>query len=215
VLGAGGSGVAAELSQPMILWDGTQYRCYFNSGGDSDPNTPRYATSTDGIAWTLGGSGTFITNPGAITQWGNRHFWREGSSWYGLQEAREGGRWRIFYVTSSDGYSWTIGNGSAALSTLELSGSHNTGGPTMLDPGRSAGRTTCGSTRARARTSDLYHSTSTDRITWTTPTLVLTHSGSATRSTRSPTRRCSSSGRRPTCSMRASTTRPRPASSCC
>ena len=40
VLGNGGSSWSPELSQPMILWDGTQYRCYFNSAGDTDPNTP-------------------------------------------------------------------------------------------------------------------------------------------------------------------------------
>lgn len=178
VLGAGGSGVAAELAQPMIVWDGAQYRCYFNSGGDADPNTPRYATSSDGTAWTVGGSGTFITNPGAITQWGNRHFWQEGANWYGLQEARSGGRWRIYYVTSSDGYSWTIGNGSAALTTLELSGSHNTGGPTMLDSPKIGSTYHLWFHSGTGSNSDLYHSTSTDRITWTTPTLVLAHSGS-------------------------------------
>lgn len=171
-------GVAPEVSQPMILWDGTQYRLYYNSGGDSDPNIPRYATSSDGTTWSIGGAGTFITNPGAITQWGNRHFWREGSSWYGLQEARSGGRWRMFYVTSSDGYSWTIGNGSAALSTLELSGSHNVGGPTMMDPAPLVGSTYhLWFHTGTGSNSDLYHSTSTDRITWTTPDLVLTHSG--------------------------------------
>ena len=170
-------GTSPEIAQPAIYWDGTQYRVYYNSGGDSDPNTPRYATSPDGVTWTVQGAGTFVTNPGAITQWGNRHVWKEGASWYMLQEARSGGRWRMFYATSSDGNSWTLGNGSAALSTLELSGSHNVGGPTMMETPKVGSTYHLWFHTGTGSNSDLYHSTSTDRITWDTPNLVLTHSG--------------------------------------
>ncbi len=186
VLGGGGSGFAPEISQPCIFKDGATFYCYFNSGGDSDPNTPRYATSADGIAWTVGGAGTYVTNPGAITQWGNRTVWKEGSNWYMLQEARSGGRWKIYYLTSANGTSWTIGNSSNPLTTLAVVAGGTYGGPTVAEVD---GVLTpkIGSVyhlwyHATPLTgvdtpTNIYHSTSTDRITWTTPTLVLSRLG--------------------------------------
>ena len=167
-------GSAPEVSQPMIFWDGTQYRCYYNSGGDSDPNTPRYATSTDGTTWTIQGSGSFITNPGAITQWGNRHVWKEGASWYMLQEARVT-TWRTYRMTSTDGATWTLG---AEQTSLRPTVGWNYGGPTMLEVPKIGGRYHVWYHAGSGSTSDLYHSASdTASNDWDTPNLVLTHSG--------------------------------------
>lgn len=183
VLGNGASLVAGNVAQPSIYLGGATYYLYFNQGGDVDPNTPRYATSSDGIAWTMGGSGSYITNPGAITQWGNRTVWKEGSNWYMLQEARQSSLWKLFYATSSDGLSWTLGNGSAALSSLQPTAGYNVGGPTFaeingtLTPKQGAVYELwfhAGS----GSTSDIYHATSTDRINWTVNGPVLTHTGS-------------------------------------
>lgn len=179
VLGGGGSGFAPELSQPTIFDDAGTLYCYFNSGGDSDPNTPRYATSADGIAWTVGGSGSFITNPGAITQWGNHYVWKEGpSTWYMLLDARSGGLWQVFLATSSDGLSWTITNGP--LTSLQPDPSHIYGGLSMFRIQKLAGTYHAWFHAGAGLLSDIYHATSTDLINWTISpgTPILTHTGS-------------------------------------
>lgn len=178
VLGGGGSSVADELSQPEIFKDAGTYYCYFNLLGDSDPNTPRYATGTDGTAWTLGGSGNYITNPGAITQWGNRKIWKEGASWFGIQEARVSGTWKMYGITSANGTSWTLGT---LLSTLQPTAGDDFGGPYLYSSGP-VGGTYYLFYHAGTGGTDLYTATSTVPMTdaWTIGnggSPILTHTG--------------------------------------
>jgi hypothetical protein len=141
----------------------------------------------DGIAWTTQSSS--ITIPSGKTLWGNRTVWIEGATWYMLQEAGPT-PWEIYLYTSSDGLTWTIANGGAPLTTLQVHAGGAYGGPAFSSNNdvasqrpRSARPTTSGTTRPGSGAhvpTNIYHATSTDRITWTqtSPAPVLTHTGS-------------------------------------
>ena len=185
VYGQGASGYANIANCPTILRTGSTY-WLFASGG-TDTHTPfttlRVATSTDGIAWTTQASS--ITIPGECWAWGNREVWQEGTTWKMLQECG-GTLWQIYLYTSPDGLVWTIGNGGAALSTLQIAANGMYGGPTFFTDSRGNKMSKFGSLYhlwyhsapgAGNLPTNIYHAKSSDLITWT-PNLVLTYAGS-------------------------------------
>lgn len=186
VYGQGASGYAYTSDAHMVMKVGSTY-WLFTSGGTTTTapfTTFRVATSTDGIAWTDQSSS--ITIGAGKTLWGNRTVWIEGSTWYMLQEAGPT-RWEIFLYTSSDGLTWSIGNGGSPLTTLQQHASGMYGGPTMAQlPGVVQTPTFDGeyhvwyhaAPAAGNNPTNIYHATSTDKITWTTGAAVLTHTGS-------------------------------------
>lgn len=178
VLGQGASGVAGNAYQPWVLRVGATWYLYWSPFG--------VATSSDGITWTV--QAHSISFPSGKTIWGNRVVWREGSAWKMLQEAGGvGGHWATYLYTSSDGLTWAISNGGAALATLSPGGD-SYGGPKFANV---YGTVTpqfdglyhlwyhaCAVGGAGLPT-NIYHATSPDLITWTitSPNPVLTHTG--------------------------------------
>lgn len=181
VLGRGGSSVADTLSQPGIIKSGSTFYLYVNDPADVPSNDPFVYLGTDGLAWTIGNGGVhYAVDPGTFTSWGNRTTWIEGATWYQLLEARQGGIWKVFLLTSSDGESYTFLNGSNPLTSLQPAGGYNYGGPMLAGGGAIDGTYHLYYHSGSGSTSDIYHATSTDRINWTITnggSPILTHTG--------------------------------------
>lgn len=193
VYGQGGSSYANSAASSFVMTpteSGTANYYLYTSGGSSPTNirtTFRVATSADGIAWTTAASSATLAT--GCTAWGNRVVWKESSTWYMLQEElTAGSTWAIYYYTSSDGLTWSIGNSGNALSTLQVHAGGMYGGPrfatvdTLLTPKvGSVYQLWFHAVNATGNLpTNIYHATSTDKITWTiTPaTPVLTYTGS-------------------------------------
>lgn len=89
--------------------DGTYYLIWSSGAGGPTPAFYR-KTSADGITWSAAVS---ILVNGSAAAWdgvpGNNEFWKEGSTWYMIYEAKGvvSGGWRLGLATSSDGLTWT------------------------------------------------------------------------------------------------------------
>lgn len=186
IYGDGGSDQADPAALPHVLKVGDTYwlSAITNAFGLGGTEAMVFATSSDGLAWTTQvGS---ISRPSGTTMWGNRVVWKEGAGWYMLAEAGPT-PWRIYLFTSSDGLAWSIGNGGDALSSLEVAADGAYGGPSILTSGVSQvpilddglyhiwyhAAPVSGSLPT-----NIYHATSSDRVTWTQTGAVLTRSGS-------------------------------------
>lgn len=183
VYGQGGSGYANTSASAEVIKIGSTY-WLFTSGGTSTTTirtTFGVATSADGIAWTTQSSS--MSFPVGATLWGNRAVWIEDSTWYMLQEAGliGGTYWAIYLYTSSDGLTWTIANGGAQLSTLQVFAGGMYGGPNLWRDGATYHLWYHAAPGAGNTPTNLYHATSTDRINWTqtSPAPVLTFDGSS------------------------------------
>lgn len=178
VIGGGASGVAGEISQPEVVKVGATFWMFYNLDGDSPGNNAYVATSTDGIAWTV--QGEYLTS-GTITQWGNRGVLVKDGTWHQLIEGREGSdEWKIWYATSSNGTTWSFGNSGNPLTTLQVAASGMYGGPFLL-PTRYGGLWQLyyhACPAAGLTPTNVYHSTSSDFVTWSTPELTLERAGS-------------------------------------
>jgi sucrose-6-phosphate hydrolase SacC (GH32 family) len=179
VYGQGGSGMAGnDGGQSFVTKTGSTYYLFTTN---NDIPRVNVATSTDGIAWTTQVSS--ITLPAGKTLWGNRAVWIEGETWKMLQEA--GTSWAIYLYTSADGLTWSIGNGGAALSTLQVAGGDNYGGPTIALVNGVHQPTFASTYRiwyhdGAGASTNIYTATSSDLITWTIGnggSPVLTHTG--------------------------------------
>ena len=159
------------------------------------------AISEDGYLWTPLESK--VTLPTNCTLWGNRVVWTEQdnmnderhvltlkTNWYMLQEAACG-VWNIFLYTSTDGFTWHIGNNGNALSTLQMGvGGGMYGGPSFaningtITPKNASGVYNLWYHASPAGKgnlpTDIYHAASRDLISWKislNETPVFEHSG--------------------------------------
>jgi predicted GH43/DUF377 family glycosyl hydrolase len=175
VYGQGGSGYAnTSASAEVVKIAGTYW--LFTSGGASTTDvrsTFRVATSADGITWT--DQSESISLPAGKTLWGNRAVWIEGSTWYMLQEAGPT-RWEIYLYTSSDGLTWSIANGGAALDSLQVVAGGMYGGATFAHDAHGRALPMIdgeyhiwyhAAAAAGNLPTNLHHATSTDKINWT------------------------------------------------
>lgn len=185
IWGGGGSSIAGERNLPevMRLVDGTYYGSAIAEAYEAGQSMV-FATSPDGLEWTeVAGS---ISLPAGRTLWGNRVVWQEGDDWFMLAEAGQWvPPWGIHYYTSSDGLTWSIGNGGNALTDLQVAAGGMFGGPSFFIHDDAAMPEYGGiyhlwyhaSPTASNLPTNIYHSTSTDKVTWATPTLVLEYLG--------------------------------------
>lgn len=183
--GSGGEISGVDCHYPHYMKVGSAYWCYYVSG---DPATGPYhrATASDGFTFALV-PGMAITLPSGYTSWGNCYVWEEAGTFFGLFEAGSTAgspTWAIFLYTSADGITWTIGNGGAALSTLQVAAGGAYGGPWMPAGQKVRGRYQLwyhAAPGAGDLPTDLYHASSDDLITWTkvTPGPLLEHDGGA------------------------------------
>jgi predicted GH43/DUF377 family glycosyl hydrolase len=178
VLGQGGSGVAGIAVRQSFTKVGSTYYCYY---ADANPNANlKVATSSDLITWTVQGTALASNVVGWCTGWANSAVWKEGSNWYMLVEGRSGSIWEMAYATSADGLSWTLGNSGNQLTTLQVASGGMYGGPALFQVGTLYHLWYHAAPGSGSLPTNIYHATSTDRITWTktTPSPVLTHTGS-------------------------------------
>jgi predicted GH43/DUF377 family glycosyl hydrolase len=116
----GGSPVA--LATPCVIKDGDTYKMWYGRlavNGSAIAYTIGYATSPDGVAWTVAGSGGAVLTAGAAGKFDSAGVFfpsvvKDGSTyrmWYSGQ-AEDGGL--IGYATSADGVAWTRVDGSLA-----------------------------------------------------------------------------------------------------
>lgn len=182
VYGQGGSGYANGAASTEVILVGTTL--YLFTSGSTTPSTGlrstfRVATSaqSDGLVWATQTSS--ISFPSGGTLWGNRTVWLEGSSWYLLQEVYNGTIWQIYYYTSSDGLTWSIGNSGNALTTLQVHAGGMYGGPYLVRQGATYVLYYHAAPGSGVTPTDIYRATSTDRVTWTISPAgaVLTHTG--------------------------------------
>lgn len=185
VYGLGGSGESADIALPNVQKIAGTYWMWavkhpFGIGGT---NAGVVATSSDGLAWTTQASS--ITLPSGKTLWGNNSVWIEGGTWYRLQEAGPS-TWEVYLYTSSDGLAWSIANSGNPLTTLQVAAGGMYGGPSFAMLDGSASPTFSGTYHlwyhaapaSGNNPTDIYHATSSDRITWTqTSPNPLTHTG--------------------------------------
>jgi predicted GH43/DUF377 family glycosyl hydrolase len=162
ILGDGVGGESALLYEPFVVLVDDTYYVYYTT---RSPVALKLATSATGYSsFTI--VGTLMSLPTGTDLWGNMSLWRESASvWKGLFEARTTAtsKWHIYYATSTDGETWTLGNGGAALSTLDV-GSEGAGGPDV-QPIKIDGLYHVW--YHSAVPINLYHATSPDLITWT------------------------------------------------
>lgn len=182
VLGQGGSGLAGGVASTWVYLDGSTYHL-FGSGGSPIRSTMIHYTSSDRTSWTS--ASLTITIPGANTLWGNRTVWKEGSTYYMLQEAGPS-VWQIYLYTSSDLNTWSIQNSGNPLTTLQIAVGGMYGGPRVAEvDGVVTPKVDSiyhlwyhAANVSGVLPTDIYHATSTDRITWVPNGPVLTHLGS-------------------------------------
>lgn len=182
VLGKGGSGYAGVCSRSSFIRDGATLWNYFGDGADL-----YRSSSTDlGFTWTTPVLVKTAASAGhGATQMTNSAIWREANDWKMLLEIVGGttAQWydRIGYLTSPDGLSWTIQNGGVYLPTLLRDATYSAScAPWLIREGPTYHLWLHGNTAVSGLPQDGLHSSSTDLITWTTPTVVMTHLGSGT-----------------------------------
>lgn len=176
ILGNGVGGEANRLICPYVVKVGSTFYLYYS---EIDTQVLKVATSSTGFSgFTIHSTG--LSKPSGTLYFGNTVAWNEGgSTWKMLVEAYHDGDalWKTYYATSSDGLSWTLGNGGAALSTLSPGGLFAAPHPPYLYHGLYNGWYH-GATSGNLPT-DIYRAQSADLIDWTQidPNPVLTHLG--------------------------------------
>lgn len=184
VYGGGGSNVHTSPGEPWVSKIDGIYWLYTTDNSGPFMNV---SLSIDGMLWTPQSSSCALPPGGSL--WGNRVVWREGGdTWLMLQEAMAQGAWQIYLFTSVDGLVWSIENGGAPLSTLQVHSGGMYGGPRFarlgsdLSPKFPDGLYHLwyhAGTDGGGLPTDIYHATSTDLLSWTISpsTPVLTHAG--------------------------------------
>lgn len=104
---------AGGIAGPHILYDGTNYKMWYNGKNTGGLRAIGYATSTDGISWTKDASNPVLDRtlgewdfggvayPNIIFEDDSYHFWYTGMGNGGI------GDWEKGYATSTDGIDWT------------------------------------------------------------------------------------------------------------
>ena len=178
VFGLGVGGEAGPVFQPNLVKVGSSYWLYYRS-------PTQYlciATSTNLTTWTVAHT-NIITNPDGQTQWNNTSIViDDGGTWHMLAEGFKSPIYKTYYWTSSDGISWTAGNGGAPLTSLQVASGGMYGGP-FLWPVPVGGLWHLwyhAASGSGLLPTNIYHATSSDFVNWTqtTPNPVLTHAGS-------------------------------------
>ncbi|MBM3217030.1 choice-of-anchor D domain-containing protein, partial [Candidatus Poribacteria bacterium] len=171
-------GPTVSTAGPMVVFDGSQYRMWYNAGPDG--SDIRYATSPDGISWTDNGFAVprgdvtpqWVDTPAVIIDDGVYKMWYGGGT-------TAGGYGIVCYATSTDGVTWTK---YASNPVFTKSGSEMHSGSVIKD----------GSTyklwyHAYFGGSDPYigYATSPDGISWTDQGVVLDQGSSGATDTNS------------------------------
>lgn len=101
------------VGNPVVIFDGSKYRMYFQSLGNNARAAVGYAESQDGLSWTRPFNSPVLL-PGLPGTWDSQHVTagaviKEGNVWYmyyaGFSD--QYGNWHIGLATSTDGISWT------------------------------------------------------------------------------------------------------------
>jgi len=103
---------AVYLTEPMVLYDGAQYRMWYNGASATTETLLGYATSPDGIHWTRYAENRPVLSTGPDGAWDDFSVARASvlydgerfTMWY---EGHDGRTWRIGMATSTDGVEWT------------------------------------------------------------------------------------------------------------
>lgn len=157
VLGGFHGGINGSIYQPNVhVFDGTYY-AYYNDPANSYGLS--VATSADGLAWSV------------------------AATYHMLVEGRHGSIWEMYYATSSALTSgWSLGNGGAPLTDLQIAVGGMYGGPNLTV--MSDGLVHCyyhACPSAGALPTNIYAATATtsDLTNWTPSATspILTHSG--------------------------------------
>ena len=157
---------------------------------DNNPPHVYIATSVDrGFTWTQEASSIALPPTGSL--WGNRVVWREGATFFMLQEVMAAGPWQIFLASSPDGLSWTWMHGGAPLASLQLHAGGMYGGPRFasLDGALTPRWESDGLyhlwmhavNSSGGLPTDVYHASSADLLSWeVTPGPAVRHLGGST-----------------------------------
>lgn len=139
----------AQLSRPIVVFDGTRYHMWFvGRGGEQMEGTHHigHATSSDGVDWTMDPLNPVLTegtdgdwddgglSPGAVIHDGTQfHMWYSGRSAAGYRQTG--------YATSPDGSVWTKFSGNPVLphGGTGPCDQHQHGAPTVIFDGESYG----------------------------------------------------------------------------
>lgn len=108
--GASGAWDDTDVSTPAVVFDGTEYKMWYNGNSDGSPYKIGFATSANGVLWQRysdkpvlvpGENGSWddsgVADPSVILDGGGYKMWYAGYDGLG---------WRIGYATSSDGVVW-------------------------------------------------------------------------------------------------------------
>lgn len=168
--GLGAGGRSGPVFQPNLFKVGSTYYLFYRSPG---PDFLCVATATTLPNFTTVQT-NIITNPDGQTQWNNTSIVINGGTWYMLAEGLKGSYYRTYLWTSSDGVTWTAGNGGAELIDLAISAGTYGGPDLWLIHGTWHVWYHAVPTGGVLPT-NIYHSTSADLINWATPNLVMSY----------------------------------------
>lgn len=182
VIGQGASSISGTACRINVIKSGATYYAYYADTNGPSANL-KLATSSDGIAWTAVGTAVANNAVGGFDGWANSSILIDGGTWHMLLEGHASSGfpvWAMFYLTSSDGATWTFQNSSNPLTTLRIATGGMYGGPCLLKIGSTYHvYYHASSTTSAATPTDIYHATSVNLINWTvsgSPTAILTHS---------------------------------------
>jgi hypothetical protein len=195
-----------EVIDPSIIYDNGVYKMWYVSSNTdhwtsgSDRFRIRYATSNDGINWTL--------TPGWV-MYGTSGSWDEGGINRGMTVLKIGGTyhmwyagtntndlavnpyWRIGYATSPDGINWTKqNNGNPVIEPTQPWEGNNVSGPNVIYE-NGIYKMWYEKRNGDAPTNELIYATSIDGINWNkpadmNPALTSSHSGFDSQSVLTP-----------------------------
>ena len=154
--------LGTALGGPSVLKDGALYKMWLCK--PASPYGIYYATSLDGLKWSVQNSGAAVlasvVNPSVLKRDSTYHMWFE---WPGTSAAHIG------YATSPDGIAWTVQNsGSGVLNPLAGTFyAYNTFAPSVIWDG-ALYHMLFGAQQTSSDTSCSYgYATSSDGVTWT------------------------------------------------
>ncbi|MBI3366790.1 alpha/beta fold hydrolase [Candidatus Roizmanbacteria bacterium] len=156
------SGDGLGVVEPSIIKNGSIYQMWYHEYTQNESRI-RYATSLDGISWTIfpqvvlskvsdGWENTGPTNPAVFFE--NNEY----KMWYAA--AGNGSPWKLGYATSPDGTTWTrYQNSPLTIPTLGF-----IGGPSIM---KLDGMYHMWYHTGSGLNSDIYHVISNDGLSWT------------------------------------------------
>jgi len=102
---------AVYLSEPAVLYDGQQFRLWYNGASATTETLLGYATSPDGIHWTRHPVNRPVLTTGADGEWDDFSVARasvlyDGERFLMWYEGHDGRTWRIGMASSTDGVEW-------------------------------------------------------------------------------------------------------------